>query len=93
MEFVLGVLPRDTRHVFRGPCKDILILTEEVDELAFLFAVEVGAHNGVLAAAGVFRVQLDPLGPLGWLERSLIGWLLGHSRQGRLLVKAQLLPG
>ena len=40
MEFVLGVLPRDTRHVLWGPCEDIPILTGEFDELAFLFVVE-----------------------------------------------------
>ena len=68
VEFVLDVLPRDTRHVLWGPCKDIPILTEEVDELAFLFAVEAGAHDNVLAAAGVFRVQLHFLGLLGGLE-------------------------
>ena len=56
VDFVFGVLPRDTRHVLGGPCKDILILTEEVDKLAFLFAVEAGAYDDVLAAAGVFRV-------------------------------------
>ena len=73
MEFVLGVLPRDTRHVFGGPCEDIPILTEEVDELTFLFAVEAGTYDNVLAAAGVFRVQLHFLGFLGGLEDGLIG--------------------
>ena len=56
VEFVLGVLPRNTRHVLWIPCKDIPILTEEVDELALLFAVEAGAHDNILAADGVFRV-------------------------------------
>ena len=42
--FVLGVLPRDTRHVLGGPCKNISILIEEVVELAFLFAVEAGVE-------------------------------------------------
>ena len=64
MKFVLGLLPRDTRHVLGGPCKDIPILTEEVDELAFLFAVEAGAYDNVLAAAGVFWVELHFLGLL-----------------------------
>ena len=58
VKFVLDVLPRGTRHVLGGPCEDIPILTEEVDELAFLFAVEAGAYVNVLAAAGVFWVEL-----------------------------------
>ena len=77
VEFVLGVLPRDTRHVFGGPCEDIQILTEEVDELAFLFAVEASAHDNVLAVAGAFRVQLHFLGLLGGLEVGLVGRVLG----------------
>ena len=80
---MLGVLPRDTRHVLWGPCKNIPILTEEVDELAFLFAVEAGAHDDVLATARVFRVQLHLLGLLGGLERGLVGWLLGRDLGGQ----------
>ena len=80
MKFVLGVLPRDTRHVFGGPCEDIPILTEEVDELAFLFAVEAGAYDNVLAAAGVFRGELHFLGLLGGLEGSLVGRVQGRDR-------------
>ena len=78
VKFVLGVLPRDTRHVFGGPCEDIPILTEEVDELAFLFAVEAGAYDNVLAAAGVFRVELHFLGLLGGLEGGLVGRVRGR---------------
>ena len=82
VEFVLGVLPRDTRHVLGGPCKNIPILMEEVDELAFLFTVEAGAHDNVLAAAGVFLVQLHFLGLLGGLEGGLVSWLLSRDRRG-----------
>ena len=85
VEFVLGVLPRNTRHVLWGPCEDIQILMEEVDELPFLFVVEAGAHDNVLAAARVFRVQLDLLGLLGWMEQGLASRLLGQSRHDRLL--------
>ena len=81
VKFVLGVLPRDTRHVLGGPCEDIPILTEEVDELAFLFAVEAGAYDNVLAAAGVFRVQLHFLGLLGGFEGRLVGRVLGRDRR------------
>ena len=78
VKFVLGVLPRDTRHVLGGPCEDIPILTEEVDELAFLFAVEAGAYDNVLAAAGVFWVELHFLGLLGRLEGGLVGRVRGR---------------
>ena len=78
VEFVLGVLPRDTRHVLGGPCEDILILTEEVDELAFLFVVEAGTYDNVLAAAGVFWVELHFLGLLGGLEGGFVGRVRGR---------------
>ena len=78
VKFVLSVLPRDTRHVLGGPCEDIPILTEEVDELDFLFAVEAGAYDNVLAAVGVFRVELHSLGFLGGLEGGLVGRVHGR---------------
>ena len=53
MKLVLGVLPRDSRHVLWRPCKDVLILTEEVDELAFLFGAEVGTDGDALLGVGV----------------------------------------
>ena len=83
MKFVLGVLPRDTRHVLRGPCEDIPILTEEVDELAFLFAVEAGTYDNVLATAWVLRVELNFLGLLGGLEGVFVSRLLKRDRRGR----------
>ena len=82
VKFVLGVLPWDTRHVLGGPCEDIPILTEEVDELAFLFAIEAGAYDNVLAAAGVFWVGLHFLGLLGGLEGGLVGRVRARDRRG-----------
>ena len=52
---MLGEFLRDTWHVLGGPCKDVLILTEEIDEPAFLFAIEVGSHDSV--PLWVVRVQ------------------------------------
>ena len=80
VKFVLDVLPRDTRHVLGGPCEDIPILTEEVDELAFLFAAKVGAYDDVFAAAGVFRVLLHLLGFLGGPEGTFVGRVLDRDR-------------
>ena len=82
VEFVLGVFPRDTRHVLWFPCKNIPILMEEVDELAFLFAVKAGACDNVLAAARVFRVQLYFLGLLGGLEGGLVYRLFARDQCG-----------
>ena len=44
---MLGEFRRYSRHVFGGPCEDVPILTEKIDELAFLFAVEVCTYDGV----------------------------------------------
>ena len=46
MKRVLSELPRLTRHVFGRPREDVPILTEEFDELAFLFVAE-GVADGV----------------------------------------------
>ena len=59
---------------------------EEVDELAFLFAVEAGAYDNVLAVAGILRLQLHLLGLFGGLERDLVGRLLGRDLGGRRLL-------
>ena len=82
---MLGELPGDTGHVFRGPCEDVLVLTEEVDKLAFLFAAESGSDDDVLA--GVGRVERDLLGVLGRLERQLSSSLVVLcGRLGQLLL-------
>ena len=39
MQMVISQLPRDTWQVLIRPCEDVLILAEEADELAFLFAI------------------------------------------------------
>ena len=79
---MLGELPRNTRHVFGRPCTDVPILTKEVEDLAFLFAVEVGANGDALL--GVGRVERHLSGVLGRLERGLADRLRGRSRHGRL---------
>ena len=40
MKRVLSQLPWYTRQVLIQPCKDVPILTEEADELAFLFLLQ-----------------------------------------------------
>ena len=63
---MLGEFRQDTRHVLGGPCEDVAILMEEIDELAFLFAVKASAYDSVLL--WVFWVQWYLLCFLGWLE-------------------------
>ena len=66
MKLVLGKFPRYSRHVLRGPFKDIPILTEELDELAFLFSAPSGPDDAALARLG--GVQNDLLAIFGGLE-------------------------
>ena len=63
---MLGEFRRDTSHVLGGPCEDVAILTEEIDELTFLFAVKARAHDSV--SLWVLRVQGYLLGFFGRLE-------------------------
>ena len=66
MSLVLGEFRRYTWHVFGGPCEDVPILTEEIDELAFLFVVEVCTYDSV--SLWVLWVQGYLLGLFGRLE-------------------------
>src|SRR3954470_5014059 len=45
MQRVLSQLPRYSLQILCRPCKDILILTEEVGELAFLFIIQAGTNG------------------------------------------------
>ena len=72
---MLGEIRRNTRHVLGGPCEDVPILTEEIDELAFLFAVKACAYDSV--PLRVLWVQGYFLCFLGRLERALSFRLLG----------------
>ena len=63
---MLGEIRRNTQHVFGRPCKDVPILTEQINELAFLFAIEVGPHDSV--PLRVLWVQGYLLGFFGRLE-------------------------
>ena len=63
---MLGEFRRDTRHVLGGPCEDVPILMEEIEELAFLFAIDICAYDSV--PLWVLRVQGYLLGLFGRLE-------------------------
>lgn len=65
---MLSQLPRNTWQVLGRPCEDAPILTEEVDELAFLFRVH--ARTDVDDMLGII-IELDRLCVLGRLERGI----------------------
>ena len=77
---MLGKLPRYTFHVGRLPGKDVTILTEELDERAFLFRIQVHPNGDGLG--GIAYHKFHRLGLDGGLERrSGVGDLLllrGH---------------
>jgi hypothetical protein len=43
MQLMLNQFPRDSWHVSRLPCKDVLIFLEETDEHEFLFGMQTVA--------------------------------------------------
>ena len=80
---MLSQFPRNTRHVLWSPREDVPILTEELDELAFLFRVQARADYS--DAVRVSFVQPDLLrvlvrleGGLGALPRCIFQVLLGE---------------
>ena len=48
VECVLSEFPQYTWHVRRFPCKDVPVLTDELDERAFLFGIQVSADAELL---------------------------------------------
>ena len=47
IESVLSEFSRYTRHVRRFPCEDVLVLTDELDERAFLFGIQIGTDTEI----------------------------------------------
>ena len=80
---MLGEIRRDTWHVFGRPGKDVPNLTEEIDELAFLFVVKACPYDSV--PLRMLWVQRYLLCLLGLLERTLSFTFFGVRGQGRLL--------
>lgn len=63
---MLGKFPRYTFHVGRLSGKDVPILTEELDERAFLFGIQVRPNGGGLG--GIAYHKFHRLGLDGGLE-------------------------
>ena len=54
---MLSELPRYTWHARRFPCKNVLILTDEPDERAFLFRIQIGTHAELLGRIARHKVN------------------------------------
>ena len=63
---MLGEFPRYTRHVLWGPREDVPVLTEELDERAFLFFAQAHPHSDELGLVAL--VEVDLLSVSGRLE-------------------------
>ena len=48
IESVLSEFSRYTWHVRRFPCKNVPVLTDELDECAFLFRIQIGTDAELL---------------------------------------------
>jgi hypothetical protein len=75
VEGVLGDFPGDAWHFYRAPCKYILVASEEVDELAFLFGVQTSPD--LHGFGRVSDIDLHGLSILGRFEstgRQGHGW-------------------
>ena len=59
-QMMLSQFPGNTRHVRKLPCKDVPVLTEELNERFFLFRVEC-CGNMSRSCAGVGRVNVNGL--------------------------------
>ena len=62
---MLGDLPKYARHVRRLPCEDVMVVVQEVDEVAFLFGRELGPDPNRLGWVGGVDSHC-----LGFLERA-----------------------
>ena len=67
-QMVLSQSPGYTWHVRRFPCKDVPVLTEELDERFFLFGVECCGDIG-RSSVGVGRVDVNWFCLTGRLKR------------------------
>src|SRR4051812_24220539 len=78
IESVLSEFSRHTRHVRRFPCKDVPVLTDELDECTFIFRIQIGTNTKLLR-----RIAQSKVNKLGFSSRlklhrrvMLCGWLL-----------------
>ena len=75
---VLSEFPRYTWHVRRFPCKDVPVLTDELDERAFLFGIKVSADGELFGRISRHKINLLGLLCRFKLQRRIMlgSWLL-----------------
>ena len=98
IESVLSEFSRYTWDVRRLPCKDVPILTDELDERAFLFGIQIAADAELLRRVTWGKVNKLRLGGRFKLQRRvmLCSWFLEgvHIRRVNIvLIKFELLRG
>ena len=72
IESVLSEFPWYTWHVRRLPCKDVPVLTDELDEHAFLFWIQIGADAELLGR--IARHEVNKLSLVNQFEMQ--GWVM-----------------
>jgi hypothetical protein len=60
LQFVLGQLSPDSRHIRRLPCEYVSVILQKLDEHAFLFVIQAGADDGGLTF--ISEPEVDSLG-------------------------------
>jgi hypothetical protein len=60
LQFVLGQVSRDSRHIRRLPCEYVSVILQKLDERAFLFVIQTRAEDGNLAF--ISEPKVDSLG-------------------------------
>ena len=57
---MLSEFSRCTWHVRRFPCKDVPVLTDELDERAFLFRIHIGTNGELFGRAAYAKFMARP---------------------------------
>jgi hypothetical protein len=79
VKFVLYQFSRNSRHVSRLTCENVLIFLDEFDEREFLFGIQIISHMSDLG--GIIRGEWNGLAELVLqLDGQLVGLGLGHDR-------------
>jgi hypothetical protein len=67
LQFVLGQISRDSRHIRKLPCEYVSVILQELDERVFLFVIQAGADDSCFVFVG--EPKIDSLGFFSWSYR------------------------
>jgi hypothetical protein len=54
---VFDQFSRDSRHIRRLPCKYVSVILQELDERAFLFAIQTGTDDSCFTLIGESKID------------------------------------